>query len=169
MTVSLSRGPVTVELQDAAGESGLPDEDEWARWIGAAIDCVDKGAEEGSDLSRNVTVRLVGHDESRHLNATYRKKSGATNVLAFTGPRDETLVSEEDRELGDIVICLPVVYREARDQGKRPIAHMAHMAVHGTLHLLGFDHEDVTAAQRMEGMEKQILSGLGFPDPYITS
>ena len=173
MTVSLSRGPVTVELQDAAGETGLPDEEEWARWIGAALEFADKGVAEEpgdeSDLTRNVTVRLVGQDEGRQLNTTYRKKSGATNVLAFAGPRGEALVPEEDRELGDIVICLPVVYREARDQGKQPIAHMAHMAVHGTLHLLGFDHEDATAAQRMEGLEKKILSGLGFPDPYITS
>jgi probable rRNA maturation factor len=77
-------------------------------------------------------------------------------------------VPGEDRELGDIVICLPVVYREARDQGKQAVAHMAHMAVHGTLHLLGFDHEDDSAAQRMEGLETQIMDRLGFPDPYAT-
>jgi probable rRNA maturation factor len=172
MTTASLSVPVTVELQDATDATGLPDEDEWARWIGEVSAFVEQrgadGAKGGAGLTGNVTVRLVGDDESRHLNSTYRNKSGATNVLAFSGPQGATLVPGEDCELGDIVICLPVVYREARDQGKQAVAHMAHMAVHGTLHLLGFDHEDDSAAQRMEGLETQIMDRLGFPDPYAT-
>ena len=170
MTPFASSIPVMVELQDATDGTGVPDEGEWARWVGVALrfvaESVEDGIEDGVDATGNITVRLVGDDEIRHLNSTYRHNSGTTNVLAFSGPQGATLVPGEDRELGDIVICLPVVYREARDQGKQPIAHMAHMAVHGTLHLLGFDHEDDTAAQRMEGLEAQILGRLGFPDPY---
>ncbi len=170
MTSTSLSVPVTVELQDATDGTGVPDQGEWARWVGAALrfirESVEDEIEDGVDATGIVTVRLVGDDEIRQLNSTYRHNSGTTNVLTFSGPQGATLVPEEDRELGDIVICLPVVYREAWDQGKQPIAHMAHMAVHGTLHLLGFDHEADTAAQRMEGLEAQILGRLGFPDPY---
>ena len=127
---------------------------------------VEEEAEGGINSIGNITVRLVGDDESQRLNSTYRNKSGATNVLAFSGPQDPMLVPDEDRELGDIVICLPVVYREAKDQGKPAVAHMAHMAVHGTLHLLGFDHDNEADARRMEDLETRILGRLDFPDPY---
>ena len=170
MTSTSLSVPVTVELQDATDGTGVLDEGEWARWVGVALrfvgESVEDGIEDGVDATGNITVRLVGDDEIQQLNSTYRHHAGTTNVLAFSGPQGATRVPGEDHELGDIVICLPVVYREARDQGKQPIAHMAHMAVHGTLHLLGFDHEDDTAAQRMEGLEAQILGRLGFPDPY---
>jgi probable rRNA maturation factor len=157
---------VEIELQDAADPDGRPDEDEWARWVCETLACVEQRAEGRVNPIGNITVRLVGDDESQRLNSTYRNKSGATNVLAFSGPQDPTLVPDEDRALGDIVICLPVVYREARDQGKHAVAHMAHMAVHGTLHLLGFDHDNEADARRMEDLETLILGRLDFPDPY---
>jgi probable rRNA maturation factor len=168
MIPASSTVPVTIELQDAIGGTGLPDEEEWARWVTTALVGARNGTGFDTELGGTVTVRLVGDDESGQLNSTYRNKSGATNVLAFSGTGEGAAVPDEDRELGDIVICLPVVYREAKDQGKSPTAHMAHMTVHGTLHLLGFDHEDGMAARRMESLETQILDGLGFPDPYQT-
>jgi probable rRNA maturation factor len=166
MTNSALGVPVTVELQNATDGPDLPDEDQWGHWVSVALEMADEGAQVGIGAPCNLTVRLVGNEEGQQLNSSYRKKQGATNVLAFAGPQEIEQALDEDLELGDIVICLPVVYREARDQGKQPIAHLAHMTVHGTLHLLGFDHEEESAAQRMEGMETQIMSRLGFPNPY---
>ena len=108
--------------------------------------------------SGDVTVRIVGPAESRRLNRRYRKKDKPTNVLSF--PYDDPGV------LGDIVICAAVVNREAREQGKRPAAHWAHMVVHGALHLLGFDHIEPTDAIVMERRERAILARLSFSDPY---
>jgi probable rRNA maturation factor len=173
MTISSGTGPVTVELQNATDESDLPDHVDWSRWVSVALELADEdiedGLEEGIDSAFALTVRLVGNDESQQLNSDYRNKQGATNVLAFAGPQGAAQAPGQDRELGDVVICLPVVYREASDQGKRASAHLAHMAVHGTLHLLGFSHEDESAADRMERLETQILTRLGFPNPYATN
>jgi probable rRNA maturation factor len=108
---------------------------------------------------RAVTVRLVGLAEGRRLNETYRRRHGATNVLAFPA-------APGGAELGDIVICVPVMAREARAQGKPPAAHLAHLVVHGMLHLQGFDHRRPRDAQRMERCEAQILGQMGFADPY---
>lgn len=104
-----------------------------------------------------LTIRIVGEDESRALNAGYRGKDKPTNVLSFPGGGGM---------LGDLVICAPVVAREALEQGKQARAHWAHMVVHGCLHLRGYDHEHELDAQRMEAREKRILRGLGFADPY---
>lgn len=108
----------------------------------------------------NVTLRWVGGAEGRKLNADFRDKDYATNVLTF-------VYDESDGALtGDLVICLPVVVAEAEAQGKSLTAHLAHLVVHGMLHLQGMDHEDATGAEGMEAMEREILAGLGFPDPY---
>ncbi|MFA5940774.1 MAG: rRNA maturation RNase YbeY [Sinimarinibacterium sp.] len=104
-----------------------------------------------------LTIRVVDEDESRALNAGYRGKDKPTNVLSFPG---------SGGLLGDLVICAPVVAREALEQGKPARAHWAHMVVHGCLHLRGYDHEHDLDAQRMEAREKRILKGLGFADPY---
>jgi probable rRNA maturation factor len=106
-----------------------------------------------------VTVRLVGLAEGRRLNETYRHREGATNVLAFPG-------AANGRELGDIVICVPVLSREARAQGTPPAAHLAHLVIHGMLHLQGFSHERPGEARRMERCEVQILRRMGFSSPY---
>lgn len=165
MSRTRPRVPVTVELQDATGDTNLPAPTEWKRWVGAALERA------GECAPGSITVRLVGREESRQLNATYRKKTGPTNVLAFPGSAVDPPLSKSDREgvdreLGDLVICMPVVYAEAQDQGKAPEAHMAHMVIHGTLHLSGFDHESDVAATRMENLETEIMHKLGFADPY---
>jgi probable rRNA maturation factor len=108
-------------------------------------------------------LRIVAGPESHRLNLAYRGKDKPTNVLSFPASAEERRL---EGALGDLVICAPVVAREAREQGKRPTAHWAHMLVHGTLHLLGFDHERPRAARAMESLEVEILRGLGFDDPY---
>jgi probable rRNA maturation factor len=101
---------------------------------------------------------VVGPAESRALNRRYRGKDKPTNVLSFP--------CEAPGELGDVVICAPVVAREAREQGKAVAAHWAHMVVHGVLHLRGFDHIRAAQAKVMEARERAILARLSFPDPY---
>jgi len=107
-----------------------------------------------------VTVRVVGASEGQKLNHTYRGRDYATNVLSFAyGEKDGLL-------RGDLILCAPVLDREAREQGKRLIAHYAHLVVHGLLHLQGEDHEAESDAQRMEARERRILKRLGYTDPY---
>jgi probable rRNA maturation factor len=106
-------------------------------------------------------IRVVDSRESRALNGRWRGRDKPTNVLSF--PASPEL---RGRELGDLVVCAPVVAREAREQGKRLAAHWAHMVVHGTLHLLGYDHARAADAKRMEGRERALLARLGFADPY---
>ncbi len=106
-------------------------------------------------------IRVVGSRESRALNGRWRGRDAPTNVLSF--PASAEL---RGRQLGDLVVCAPVVAREAREQGKALAAHWAHMIVHGTLHLAGFDHERTADAKRMEGRERALLARLGFADPY---
>ena len=105
-----------------------------------------------------LTIRIVDEPESRALNRDYRGKDKPTNVLSFGG--------EGGAVLGDLVICAPVVAREAVEQDKRLRAHWAHMVVHGCLHLQGYDHEAEAEAEKMEAREIRILKSLGFPDPY---
>jgi len=119
-----------------------------------------------SRAAGTLTVRLVDAREGRAYNEGYRGKAGPTNVLAFPGPSAMALPAGEQPELGDIIICMPVVVREARDQGKRPRDHLAHLVVHGTLHLLGHDHERAADARVMEALETRVLARLGLPDPY---
>ena len=108
-------------------------------------------------------IRVVGNAESRALNLQYRGKRAPTNVLSFPMPAGS---GQSHRIIGDIVVCAPLVAREAREQGKALRAHWAHMVIHGTLHLLGFDHQRATDARRMEGRERKLLARLGFSDPY---
>ncbi|MCY3885217.1 MAG: rRNA maturation RNase YbeY [Gammaproteobacteria bacterium] len=105
-----------------------------------------------------VYVRFVGEEEGRSLNSRFRQIVQATNVLAF--PANEKGI------LGDIAICIPLAIEEAVDQGKSLIAHLAHLVVHGALHLCGYDHEDSKEAEKMEAKETQILLKLGFDNPY---
>lgn len=108
----------------------------------------------------SITLRIVDEAEGRTLNRGFRSRSYATNVLTFA------YGEEGGRLAGDIVICAPVVEREAPEQGKTVLAHYAHLTVHGVLHLQGFDHETEREAQEMEGLEVEILAKLGFNDPY---
>lgn len=108
-------------------------------------------------------IRVVGSAESRALNLRYRGKRAPTNVLSFPMPAG---TGPACGIIGDLVVCAPLVAREAREQGKILRAHWAHMVIHGTLHLLGFDHARATDARRMEGRERELLARLGFADPY---
>ena len=106
-------------------------------------------------------IRVVGSREGRQLNERWRGRAYATNVLSFPAARELG-----GRQIGDIVVCAPVVAREAREQGKPLSAHWAHMIVHGTLHLVGFDHLRDADARRMEGRERALLARIGVADPY---
>ena len=147
---------VVVTVQNAAKGARVPAPASVRRWAHAALPTTARG---------ELTVRIVTRAESAALNERYRHKKGPTNVLSFAA---ESTVQEGDDLLpfGDIVICAAVVAREARDQGKKPAAHWAHMVVHGTLHLLGYDHEKRQDAAAMEARERVLLRTLGFDDPY---
>lgn len=142
-------------MQYAGARRGLPLVKDIRRWALAVLD--------GRCSAAEMTVRIVDEEEAARLNSTYRHKRGATNVLSFAS--GEKNVPEY---LGDLVICAPVVTREAREQHKTPAAHWAHMVVHGTLHLLDYDHRDNAEAAVMERLETHILAGLDYPDPYRT-
>ena len=136
-------------------EADIPPPKAFENWVAAAL----SGRAESGEL----TIRVVGTAEGTALNESFRHRSGPTNVLAF--PMDKSPESDLPL-LGDLVICAPLVLQEAREQQKAPLAHWAHLTVHGTLHLLGYDHDESGEAEIMEGLEAEILSGLGFPDPY---
>ena len=142
-----------VTVQIATSRAGVPHARSFARWANAAFA---GAAPRRTSNSSELTIRVVGAAESRKLNRTWRGKNKPTNVLSFAA----------DHEFGDLAICAPVVAREAREQGKRPAAHWAHMVVHGVLHLLGYDHENDRDAARMEAREAKILAQLGMPNPY---
>ncbi|MDH5436101.1 MAG: rRNA maturation RNase YbeY [Gammaproteobacteria bacterium] len=144
-----------IDVQYAVSPVGLPSEQELIDWASLAI------PEDKQDVS--MTVRIVDEQESAQLNATYRHKQGPTNVLSF--PTDIP-AEVESNLLGDLVICAPVVMREAKEQGKAATAHWAHMVIHGTLHLQGYDHQTDKEAQKMEEFERNILIKIGFNDPY---
>lgn len=145
-----------VDIQAASSEP-VPDEGDIRRWVAAAL----QGHSQRERVE--ICVRLVDDEEMSRLNETYRGKTGPTNVLSFPAdlPGDLALPL-----LGDIVICAPVVRAEAAGQGKNPEAHWAHMTVHGTLHLLGYDHLEEEDAATMEALERAILTGLNYGCPY---
>ena len=142
-------------VQRETRATGLPGETLLARWAQAAL------AGAGPGLAE-VTVRLVDEPESQRLNRHYRGKRKPTNVLSFSYDPP----AGRRGLFGDLVICAPVVQREAAAQGKRPRAHWAHMVVHGIMHLRGFDHVREADAQVMEDLETTTLKRLGIPDPY---
>ncbi len=110
-----------------------------------------------------LSIRVIGRMQSRRLNAVFRNKDKPTNVLSFAGAGS---MPDGARDLGELVMCAPLVADEARRQAKKLPAHWAHLTVHGVLHLLGFDHEASAPARKMEAREVQILDQLGFSDPY---
>jgi probable rRNA maturation factor len=144
-----------VVLQNVTREKNLPSIADFKRWINAALD--------GRGVSAEVTVRIVDEDEGRMLNRRYRHKDSPTNVLSFATQLPAEVASPM---LGDLVMCAPVIMREAAEQGKRPDAHWAHLTIHGTLHLLGYQHDTGAQAKEMESFEILILAHLGYPDPY---
>lgn len=144
-----------LDLQVASTAGDLPGSEQIELWASRAL----QDRREEAELS----VRIVDEDESQELNCQYRHKDKPTNVLSFPADLPPEL---ELPLLGDLVICAPVVAREAAEQHKTLAAHWAHMVVHGTLHLLGYDHIDDDEAEIMEQLETEILLDLGFPAPY---
>ncbi|MEN3799922.1 rRNA maturation RNase YbeY [Aeromonas veronii] len=148
---------VTLDLQLAsASTEGLPSEAQLQGWLDGTI--------LGFQQEAEVTVRIVDEAESNELNLTYRGKDKPTNVLSFPFEAPPGL---ELPLLGDLVICRQVVEREAEEQSKPLMAHWAHMVVHGSLHLLGYDHIEDEEAEEMEALERDIMQELGFADPYL--
>lgn len=145
---------VLVDLQ-AATAGQIPSVVQFQHWAEAALEEVEQDCE--------LSIRLVDEDESAELNYRYRGKNGPTNVLSFPF---EAPVALEPRLLGDLVICVPVVEKEAREQSKALNDHWAHMVVHGCLHLLGYDHIEEHEAEQMEALEIRILHSLNIINPY---
>lgn len=157
----MTRGPVRldVSVSYAAPRAGLPAAVSFRRWVAAAL--------EGRIREADLAIRIVGAKEGRALNRHYRGKDSATNVLSFPAELPQGLPADMKMPLlGDIVLCAPVIAKEAREQKKLLTAHYAHMTVHGALHLLGWDHDDDREAECMEQLEREILGGLGIADPY---
>jgi len=148
-----------VEVQTVVDAAGLPDADQIRSWVGAAL--------QGHEQPLEVVVRIVGEAEIQGLNKHFRHRDRPTNVLSFpSAPVGWVDDGQEPTLLGDLVICAPVVRREAAEQGKTLDAHFAHMVVHGVLHLLGHDHLNDDEAAEMEAAERRIVRTLGFGDPY---
>ncbi|WAH66232.1 rRNA maturation RNase YbeY [Xanthomonas hortorum] len=157
----MTKGPVRLDVavSYALPRAGLPSAVSFRKWVAAAL----KGRIREADLA----VRIVDEKEGCSLNHHYRGKDYATNVLSFPAELPEGLPKGVKMPLlGDLVICAPVVAREAAEQGKSLASHYAHLTVHGTLHLLGWDHEDDKEADAMEQLEREILADLGIDDPY---
>ena len=153
----MTKGPVQLDVGVSYGlpRKGLPSAASFRKWAAAAA--------EGRIRRADLAIRLVDAKEGRALNRHYRGKDYATNVLSFPADLPEGV---DLPLLGDLVICAPVVAKEAQDQGKPLAAHYAHLTVHGVLHLLGLDHEDEREAEAMEAIERAILADLGHADPY---
>ena len=149
---------IYLDLQHATESlDGLPTEAEFQQWLNAAVIPFQANAE--------VTIRLVDEQESHALNLEYRGKDRPTNVLSFPF---EAPPGMELELLGDLIICRQVVEKEALEQNKPLKAHWAHMVVHGSLHLLGYDHIEDEEAEEMESLETEIMQNMGFVDPYIS-
>jgi probable rRNA maturation factor len=143
------RRQLRLHLQVGVRSVRSPTERQIRRWAAAAL-----------KTSGDITVRVVGAAEGRRLNSRYRGIDRATNVLSFPYARSRSMVH------GDVVLCAPVIAREARNQGKTLESHYAHMTVHALLHLQGHDHARSREAERMEALERKVLAKLGYPDPY---
>ncbi len=149
--------PLTLSVGYAASRKGVPTSTSFRQWVEAAL----RGAKRRK--ATELSIRIVDAKEGRTLNRDYRGKDYATNVLSFPVelPPGITLPL-----IGDLVICAPVVTKEAAEQGKLARDHWAHMTVHGVLHLLGYDHIEDAEAEAMEALETRVLAGLGIDDPY---
>ncbi len=153
---------IDIDVQLATDETPVPAGADFEAWVAAAMQAA------GCRRDGELAIRLVGSEEGSQLNHDWRDKPDPTNVLAFPPPdlAAAGLPDELPAEFGDLVICLPVVLREAAEQHKAPLAHLAHLVVHGTLHLLGHTHDAEADTVRMEGLETAVLVALGFPEPY---
>ncbi|GAB2679904.1 rRNA maturation RNase YbeY [Aliiglaciecola sp. 3_MG-2023] len=147
---------IDLDIQIACENTNLPTTEQFEQWLQFAL------AEQKIEETE-LTIRIVSPEESQQLNATYREKDKPTNILSFPF---ESPAEIELNFLGDLVVCADIVDKEAKQQNKQLLDHWAHMIVHGSLHLLGFDHEHDDDAKIMESLEVQILAKLGIDDPY---
>lgn len=147
-----------VVVQNASSEATVPDPKLIQHWASAALSEPQQEVE--------ISLRIVDEEEGRSLNHTWRNKDYPTNVLSF--PVGEP-IEQAPGLLGDMVICAPIVAREANEQGKTIEAHWAHLVVHGMLHLQGYDHEQQDEAEKMEALEISILDKIGYANPYEPS
>lgn len=157
----MTKGPVrlAVAVGYAVPRAGIPAAVSFRKWVAAAL--------AGRIREADLAIRIVDEKEGRSFNHHYRGKDYPTNVLSFPAELPAGLPKGVKLPLlGDLVLCAPVVAREAGAQGKPVAAHYAHLTVHGALHLLGWNHEDTREAESMEQLEREILAGLGLPDPY---
>ncbi|GAB4197686.1 MAG: rRNA maturation RNase YbeY [Wenzhouxiangellaceae bacterium] len=155
----MSRLKIVIDLQYPWGRSGVPAPVRVRAWVEAVL------AAEQRDGA--VSLRFVDEAESESYNSQYRQRQKPTNVLSFPALTPPGLPPEAGAPpLGDLLICVPVVQREAQEQGKAVIDHFAHMVVHGLLHLLGYDHIDAEQARLMEARERSLLAVWGIADPY---
>ena len=152
---------LNLDLDNGCEDADSPDEDQLRRWISAAL-----LSQAGSRNDAEIALKIVDESEGAALNQQYRGSQGATNVLSFPFA---AVTPEPLPMLGDLVICAPVVAREAAEQNKSSEAHWAHMLVHGVLHLLGHDHLTDEDAERMEALETQIMQQMDYPAPYLTT
>lgn len=152
-----------IDLQIASEkQDGLPSQAQFEHWVNQALTLQ---AQTADYPKTEITIRIVDEAESHELNLTYRGKDKPTNVLSFPFEVPEGI---ELPLLGDLIICRQVVEKEAEEQQKPLDAHWAHLAIHGTLHLLGYDHLTDEEAEEMESLETEIMQSLGFEDPYIS-
>lgn len=158
-------GAVSLDVQIASDAPDVPADDAIRQWVIAAYD----RAQFAADRDVEIAVRVVDEDEIRTLNRDFRQQDMPTNVLSFPAAMIEGLPQDQALTLGDIVVCASIVRAEAAEQGKSIADHWAHMLVHGTLHLLGYDHMTKLEAAEMEGLESQILIAHGIADPYGAS
>ena len=153
---------VIADVQVASDDPDIPPAADFETWVAAAVGQSGRAPDQAAE----VAVRVVDADEIQTLNRLYRDKDAPTNVLSFPAGNIEGLPPGAPRLLGDVVICAAVVAEEAGEQGKAVADHWAHMVVHGTLHLLGFDHQTDPEATEMEALETRILASQSVTDPY---
>jgi len=153
------RTPIINLHQQYVGDLVVPSLPEFNLWVSCALD---------KNLNYELAIVLVDEEYSAQLNNQFRAKNYPTNVLSFNADLDPISAKLLDvAQLGDLIICVPIVYAEASAQNKNVKAHFAHLVIHGCLHLLGFDHEDECDAQIMEQLEINLLAKLNLPNPYL--
>lgn len=156
---TIQRQRLRLHFENASTLSDLPSEQDFFRWIWTAL--------KNEYRQANISLLLLDEDEARAYNRDYRGKDYATNVLSFALNEGEIMPEQfSDGLNGDLIICAPVVLKEAAEQGKTAEQHFAHLTMHGTLHLMGYDHMEEAEAEEMEAIEIRLMQESGYPNPY---
>ena len=156
-----------LDFQNPEAYTDIPDKNKFIEWVKISCSLDTLNTDDTEKNSYSVSVRIVSEQEAQSLNKQYREKDYATNVLSF--PFDPPPIPMESVHLGDLVLCKPVVEKEAQEQHKHLNDHWAHLIIHGTLHLQGYDHISNEQADKMESLEILLLKNLGIDNPYITN